>query len=161
MESPHRSSKRRQRGIAAVEFGLVALLFFTILLSIFDWSYLFFANLSMQHAVREGARYAVVGRSDLAPDATPGDRCAAVREKIRQQSWGLYDRGESTTVFKTIDAAGNVVTLGSGSCYGANQLIIVEVTSHIAAFTPFVRRFFTNGEYDFTVAATMKNEAWQ
>ncbi len=161
METPFRRLRRRQRGVAAVEFGLVALFFFTLIFSIIDWSYLFFANLSMQHAVREGARYAVVGRSDLAPGSNPGDRCAAVKEKIRQQSWGLYDRGSSTTTFKTIDAAGNVVTLGSGSCYGANQLIIVEVTSHIAAFTPFVRRFFGNGEYEFTVAATMKNEAWQ
>jgi len=161
--SSHRSPKRRQRGIAAVEFGLVALLFFTILLSIFDWSYLFFANLSMQHAVREGARYAAVGRSDLAPSATPGDRCAAVREKIREQSWGLYDSSSSTTTFKTIDSAGNIVTLGSSSCYGANQLIVVQVDSRVAAITPFVRPFFnsTGGEYRFTVAATMKNEAWQ
>src|SRR5690606_11875965 len=80
--------RRDQRGVAAVEFGLVALFFFTVLFAIIDWSYLFFANLSMQHAVREGARYAVVGRSDLAPEDRPGDRCAAVREKIRQQSWG-------------------------------------------------------------------------
>ena len=89
MRIPRYGTRHRQHGVAAVEFGLVALFFFTVLFSIIDWSYLFFANLSMQHAVREGARYAVVGRSDLAPDATPGDRCAAVREKIRQQSWGL------------------------------------------------------------------------
>lgn len=163
MSNPHRRPKRGQAGIAAVEFGLVALLFFTVLFSIIDWSYLFFANLSMQHAVREGARYAVVGRSDLAPAERPGDRCAAVREKIRQQSWGLYERSSSTTTFNTIDAAGNIVTLGSGSCYGANQLIVVQVDSAVAALTPFVRPFFSasNGEYRFRVSATMKNEAWQ
>ena len=162
---PRRSGclRRRQRGVAAVEFGLVAMLFFTVLFSIIDWSYLFFANLSMQHAVREGARYAVVGRSDLAPEDRPGDRCAAVREKIRQQSWGLYERANSTTTFKTIDGSGNIVTLGGSSCYGAGQLIVVEVDSRVAALTPFVRPFFntTGGEYRFTVAATMKNEAWQ
>ncbi len=153
----------RQKGVAAVEFALVALFFFTVLFSIIDWSYLFFANLSMQHAVREGARYAVVGRSDLAPEDRPGDRCAAVREKIRQQSWGLYERANSTTTFKTIDGAGNIVTLGGNSCYGAGQLIVVQVDSRVAALTPFVRPFFnaTGGEYRFTVAATMKNEAWQ
>jgi hypothetical protein len=158
-----RSPRHRQRGVAAVEFGLVALLFFTVLFSIIDWSYLFFANLSMQHAVREGARYAVVGRSDLAPEDRPGDRCAAVREKIRQQSWGLYERANSTTTFKTIDGAGNIVTLGGSSCYGAGQLIVVQVDSRVAALTPFVRPFFnaTDGEYRFRVAATMKNEAWQ
>lgn len=158
-----RRPRRGQAGVAAVEFALVALLFFTVLFSIIDWSYLFFTNLTMQHAVREGARYAVVGRSDLAPDDRPGDRCAAVAEKIRQQSWGLFDRARSTIVFKTIDAAGNVIPLGSGSCYGAGELIVVEVTSHVAALTPFVRPFFnaTGGEYEFKVAATMKNEQWR
>lgn len=169
MSHSHRPTKRRQAakgkqaGVAAVEFGLVALLFFSVLFSIIDWSYLFFTNLSMQHAVREGARYAVVGRSDLAPDDRPGDRCAAVKQKIREQSWGLYDRTGSTTTFKTINAAGNIITLGSGSCYGAGQLIVVEVESHVAALTPFVRPFFnaTGGEYQFKVAATMKNEQWR
>lgn len=157
------SPARRQLGVAAVEFGLVALFFFTVLFSIIDWSYLFFANLSMQHAVREGARYAVVGRSDLAPDDRPGDRCAAVREKIRQQSWGLYERTGSTTTFKTIDNGGSIITLGSSSCYGAGELIVVEVKSGVAPLTPFVRPFFnaTSGKYEFTVAATMKNEQWR
>lgn len=166
MNAPSKGTRRppgmrtRQNGVAAVEFGLVALLFFTLLFSIIDWSYLFFANLSMQHAVREGARYAVTGRSDLSP--TPGDRCAAARQQIREQSMGMYDRSLSTTTFKTIDSAGNIVTLGSGSCYGANQLIIVQVDSKVAALTPFVRPFFsaTAGEYRFSVSATMKNEAF-
>ncbi len=153
-------TRRRQRGVAAVEFGLVAMLFFTIVLSIVDWSYLFFANLSMQHAVREGARYAVTGRSDLS--TTPGDRCGAAREQIRAQSMGLYDSSSSTTTFKTVDTSGNIVTLGSGSCYGANQLIVIQVDSRVAALTPFVRPFFsaTGGEYRFSVSATMKNEAY-
>ncbi len=163
MKRSQRPAKHRQAGVAAVEFGLVALLFFSVLFSIIDWSYLFFANLSMQHAVREGARYAVVGRADLAPADRPGDRCAAVEQKIREQSWGLFDRTRSTIVFKTIDALGNAVTLGSGSCYGAGQLIVVEVESNVAALTPFVRPFFnaTGGEYRFKVAATMKNEQWR
>lgn len=153
----------RQTGVAAVEFALVALFFFSLLFSILDWSYLFFTNLSMQHAVREGARYAVVGRSDLAPDDRPGDRCAAVKEKIREQSWGLYERTHSETTFKTINPAGNIITIGSGSCYGAGQLIVVEVDSRLTPVTPFLRPFFhaTNGEYRFKVAATMKNEAWR
>lgn len=158
-----RNAAGRQAGVAAVEFALVALFFFSLLFSILDWSYLFFTNLSMQHAVREGARYAVVGRSDLAPDDRPGDRCAAVKEKIREQSWGLYERTHSETTFKTINPAGNIITIGSGSCYGAGQLIVVEVDSRLTPVTPFLRPFFhaTNGEYRFKVAATMKNEAWR
>lgn len=143
-----------------MEFGLVALLFFTLLFSIVDWSYLFFANLTMQHAVREGARFAVTGSS--AGATTPGDRCGATVQRIRQQSMGLYDATGSTTVFKTVDSAGNITVLGSGGCYGAGQLIIVEVSSAVTALTPFVRPFFnaTGGQYRFSVSTTMKNEAF-
>lgn len=150
----------RQSGAAAVEFAMAAILFFTVLFSIIDWSYLFFANLSMQHAVREGARYAVTGQSGLSP--TPGDRCAAAREKVRQSSMGMYDRTNATTTFKTINSSGQIVTLGANSCYGAEQLIILEVNSAVRPVTPFLLPFFaaTGGEYRFRVATTMKNEAF-
>jgi hypothetical protein len=159
--SRSRRPRRRQRGVAAVEFGLVALLFFTVLFSIIDWSYLFFANLSMQHAVREGARYAVTGQSGLSP--TPGDRCAAAREKIRTTSVGMYEKTGATTVFKTISPSGQIVTLGGSNCYGAEQLIIIQVNSALRPITPFLAPFFaaTGGEYRFSVATTMKNEAWE
>jgi hypothetical protein len=151
----------RQAGAVAVEFAIAAVLFFTVLFSVIDWSYLFFANLSMQHAVREGARYAVTGQSGLAP--TPGDRCAAARERIRQSSIGMYDKTNATTVFKTISPAGQVVTLGANNCYGAEQLIIIQVNSALRPITPFLLPLFaaTNGEYRFTVATTMKNEAFE
>ena len=154
------ASRARQRGVAAVEFAFAAILFFTLLFSILDWSYLFFVNLTMQHAVREGARYAVTGQSNLSP--TPGDRCAAAREKIRGESMGLYDQTSSTTVFKTIDSSGNIAVLGSGSCYGAGQLIIIQVDSRLSPITPFIRPFFsaTGNQYRFSVSTTMKNEAF-
>lgn len=160
MNPARRNPACRQRGAAAVEFAFAAMLFFTVLFSIIDWSYLFFANLTMQHAVREGARFAITGSSAGAP--TPGDRCGATVQRIRQQSMGLYDASGSTTVFKTIDSAGNITTLGSGGCYGAGQIIIVQVDSAVAALTPFVRPFFstTGGQYRFRVSTTMKNEAF-
>lgn len=154
------SKRLRQTGAAAVEFAFAAMLFFAVLFSIIDWSYLFFANLSMQHAVREGARYAITGQSNLSP--TPGDRCAAARAKVRDSSMGMYDRTNATTTFKTINNAGQIITLGANSCYGAEQLIILEVNSALRPITPFLLPFFaaTGGEYRFRVATTMKNEAF-
>jgi Flp pilus assembly protein TadG len=155
------ASRTRQRGVAAVEFALAAILFFTLLFSILDWSYLFFVNLTMQHAVREGARYAVTGQSALDP-ANDGRRCEAAREKIRIESMGLYDQTSSETIFKTINpATGNIADLGSG-CYGAGDLIIIQVKSKVSPITPFIRSFFsaTNNEYQFSVSTTMKNEAF-
>lgn len=151
----------RERGVAIVEFAFAAILFFTLVLSIIDWSYLFFTNLTMQHAVREGARYAVTGQSGLDPGGG-GDRCAAARERIRLEAMGMYEQTGSTTIFKTIDAAGNITTLGGGSCYGAGQVIIIQVDSAVSPLTPFVRPFFsaTGNQYRFSVSTTMKNEAY-
>jgi Flp pilus assembly protein TadG len=48
---------RKASGAATVEFALVAAVVFTLLFGIIDFSYIFWGTLSMQHAVREGARY--------------------------------------------------------------------------------------------------------
>ena len=45
-----------------MEFALVALLLFGILFTIIDLGIMFYVNLTMQHAVREGTRYAVTGQ---------------------------------------------------------------------------------------------------
>lgn len=48
-------------GAAAVEFALVALLFFTLLFGAIQFGYTFFEYISVAHAAREGARWAALG----------------------------------------------------------------------------------------------------
>jgi len=154
------SALRRQRGAAAVEFALAALLFFTVLFAIIDFSYLFYANLTMQHAVREGARYAVTGQSAL--DPVNGDRCVAAKERIRDQSMGLYDSINPTVVFKTVDPVnGSITPVAANSCANANQIIVIEVSCELPLLTSFLQPFFANGKYRFKASATMKNEAFK
>ncbi len=156
------ASRTRQRGVAAVEFAFAAILFFTLLFSILDWSYLFFVNLTMQHAVREGARYAVTGQSGLDP-SNGGSRCLAAREKIRSESMGLFDQTSSEIKFKIIDSVTGIPSPPGDECYGAGKLIIIEVKSRISPITPFIRPFFSASsyEYQFSVSTTMKNEAFR
>lgn len=150
-----------QAGATIVEFALVASLLFSILLAIVDFGHMFWVNLTMQHAVREGARYAVTGRADLDPTpADPTTRCDAAIEKIRRESMGLYDRVVSRVEFKTV-VGGTVTTLGSGSCYGAGQIIVVDVQAAAPVLTPFLRPMFADGLYRFSVSTTMKNEAFR
>lgn len=54
------SNRRRQRGIAAVEFALVAALFFTILIGTMEMGRILFYWNSAAEATRLGARIAVV-----------------------------------------------------------------------------------------------------
>ncbi|MHB1135358.1 MAG: TadE/TadG family type IV pilus assembly protein [Coriobacteriia bacterium] len=48
-------------GAAAVEFALVALLFFTLIFGAIQFGYTFFEYISVAHAAREGARWAALG----------------------------------------------------------------------------------------------------
>ena len=60
MRTSHASSNHKQQGVAAVEFALVALLFFTILLAIIEIGRMLFIFNTMQEITRRGAREAVV-----------------------------------------------------------------------------------------------------
>ncbi|HVL58669.1 MAG TPA: TadE family protein [Burkholderiaceae bacterium] len=151
-----------QRGGSAVEFALVAWLLLAVILATLDFAQLFFANLTMQHAVREGVRYAITGRTDLAPDpvGTPQDRCDAAVARMRQAAAGWFDRMRSEVVFKTVAADGSVVTIGPGSCYAAGQILVIQLDNRAPVFTPFLRPLFADGVYEFSVSAVMKNEAY-
>jgi hypothetical protein len=152
-----------QQGVATVEFALVALLLFSVIFVIMDLSYLFLGNLTMQHAVREGARYAVTGAvdKDPTPAGTAQDRCDAAIAAIRDQSMGFFDRMAPVVVFKTVDAmTGAIVNVPGGSCAGAGQIIVISVNCTLAPLTPFIAPFLVGGKFDFVASATMKNEAF-
>lgn len=53
-------SRARQRGVAAVEFALIALLFFTLLFVILELGRMLYLYNTMQEVTRRGAREAVV-----------------------------------------------------------------------------------------------------
>lgn len=155
---------KKEKGVATVEFALVAMLFFTVFFAIIDFAYLFWGNLSMQHAVREGARYAVTGQTDLDTVGTP-ERCDAAIVAIKNQSMGFYDRVNPTFSFRTINADGvfsaSVSTCAAASqVFAPNQIIVISVASTLPLLTPLLRPFFTDGSYAFTVSATMRTEAF-
>jgi len=182
---------KNKRGAAAVEFAIAGLLFFFILFSIVDWALLSFINLTMQHAVREGTRYAITGQQNLEYEtydsATPetrwlaDSRFNAMVEKIHSQSMGFFesvlDPGQDIVV---TDVGGGDIKGDFG--YDANndgdyddtglgettwqayypgdpsQIIVVTLNCTWKLLTPFISSFFTNGEYNFTVASTMRTE---
>jgi Flp pilus assembly protein TadG len=66
--------RRRERGVAAVEFALILPLFLTILFAIMDFGWLFFQQLVITSAAREGARAGAVAETDS--QATTNARAA-------------------------------------------------------------------------------------
>ena len=60
MRAPYRPGPSRQRGAAVVEFALVAMIFFVLLIGIFEFGRVMFTWNSAVEATRRGARLAVV-----------------------------------------------------------------------------------------------------
>lgn len=150
-------------GQALVEFALVVLLLFGLLFTLMDLGIMFYVNLTMQHAVREGTRYAVTGQIGAS-----ADRRAALIQKIRDSSNGLYDKNLHVPKDPQINVINpSQVTFSNytgtpttGDPGKPTQTIIVSLTYTWPLLTPILKRFFPGGQYTFTVKSTMTNESF-
>lgn len=151
--------RRRQRGASAVEFALIAPLLFFLLFAAIEMGLLYWANLTMQHAVREGARYAVTGQSNLDTGPTP-QRYLAVIQNIKNNSMGLYTKLNTAISVNNSTASSDPGTYTSGMFGNPGDILILRLDCTWRIMTPFLMPFFPDGQYRFSVAATMRNEAF-
>lgn len=150
------------RGQALVELALVVVIVSLLGFAVIDLGWIFYVNLTMQHAVREGARFAITGSSDGHPS-----RRAALVAKIREQSMGLYDRNlhnpkdpKVSVLPRDVMAFANYTGApvgDEGDPGGANRLIVVSLTYTCPLLTPVLRPVF-GPSYTFTARSTMRNE---
>ncbi len=137
---------RQEKGQTTVEFALVvSLLFVLILMPIVDFAVMFYVNQTIQHAVRDGARYAVAKRSETGLSLRD-----SMEAKIRQQSMGLFDKNAyvpNTISIYTLPALSTIqtdtrysgtTTTGTGN---AQDLIEVEYNYSWPLLTP-LKKFF-------------------
>jgi Flp pilus assembly protein TadG len=133
-----------------MEFALVAPVFLLLFLAIFDFSRLFFVEMTLQNAVREAGRYAVTG-NHLPDPKHSGQNLSRVNSIIQvaqQAAMGISIFGIQ------VSSAGG----GSGSAGGPGDTVTISVTTKLQLVTPLVAQFFKNGTYTFTVSVSLKNE---
>ena len=146
------SARKNQRGVAIVEFALVAMLFFILLFSIIDFGYLFFGYLSMQHAVREGSRFSVVS----GPSVT---RCTDIQNKISGQSMGFFAKSSASVSYQIVNSTtGLPAPAPANTCGSKNQMVMIEVSGKLPLLTLFLKPFFSGNLFTYTVRSTMMNE---
>ncbi|TAL93843.1 MAG: pilus assembly protein [Paraburkholderia sp.] len=156
-------SRQQQRGATAVEFALVAPILFFLMFVAIDLGLLLWVNLTMQYAVREGARYAVTGQANLDPAASGQQRYLAIIQEIKNSSMGLYnivDPSYTVTINGAQQSYGTPTGYNSGMFGNAGDIIVLQLNCSWPLLTPLVRPFFPGGNYAFTVAATMRNEGF-
>jgi Flp pilus assembly protein TadG len=139
------SFPRRQSGATIVEMAIIAPVFLLVLVAIIEFSMMFFATLTMQYAVREGARYAITGQS-----ADPN----VVIARIRDNSIGMFDR---TSPQVSVNGT-KYATYGKGMFGAPGDILVIQLDCNWPVTTPILSSFFSNGVYRFSVAATMRNE---
>lgn len=160
---PRRSLRSRMRGTSAVEFALIAPVLLFMLFVIVDFGVLFWVNLTMQYAVREGARYAVTGQSNLDPNTASQQRYLAIVQEIKNSSMGLYNMVSPSYVITVNGATQNYSSSGSysTSMFGnPGDIVVLQLNCTWPLLTPFIKPLFANGTYSFSVAATMRNEGF-
>jgi hypothetical protein len=88
----------RERGQALVEFSLILIVFLTLFMGIFDGVRLIESWVTVQHAAREGARFAITGRTACKDDGEGGwefiDRDACIVWAARNATEGIPGGGE-------------------------------------------------------------------
>ena len=76
---------KKEDGQSTVEFAMILPVFLLILCGIIDFGWLFYNQLSLNNACREGARYAVVNTSD-------GSDMQAIITHIENSSKNVFDK---------------------------------------------------------------------
>ena len=144
---------RVQRGAAMVEFALVGSLYLLLLMAILEFAILFSVNLTMQYAVREGARAAVVGQPRV-----------DVIQRIQVSSMGYW--GKVSPVISVATNGGTAHRYEAPLDYNdtmfgnAGDLVALQIDCSWPLLTPLMSVFFHAGVYQFTVGTTMRNEAF-
>ena len=149
---------RQQCGQAVVEMTLGFLLFFTIFMSIVEFSHLLYAKVTLQHALRSAGRYMVTGQTAKDGDGNdiPRDQmvhtvfCAnVIAAGVVCPSLGANFQ------FVCLPTPGTACTKPGG---GPNQTVMVTVNLAKRALMPFFSQFYPPGGVPFTLSTTWRNE---
>ncbi len=131
---PH--GRRRRRGAAIVEMSFVVIALFGLLFLLIDLGWVIFAKATIQHAVREGCRFAVTSQT------LPGQgHLASIRDVVRQNSMGFISPGQESSVVQVRFFNPETLTEmhGAGSNSGGNLVIVSVENFEVRPLIPFVR----------------------
>ncbi|HLF72235.1 MAG TPA: TadE family protein [Dehalococcoidia bacterium] len=125
-----RKGRKRETAQAMVEFGIVALAFFLLLFGLFDMTRMFQSWITVQHAAREGARYAITGRIDCDGSSPGRDTC--ITWEAKDQTEALNNAGQGGTdvnvTFRAWDYVSNDWPGAGTALKSGKQCDQVEVT---------------------------------
>lgn len=151
--APALRQARCSHGGTLVEFALVAPVVLLLFFAILELAILFWVSLTMQHAVREGARLAVTG-------AGGAMREALVMQRIAEQSMGLYGLVHPVLRVNGMAAPAEGVDPPAGIFGAGGGMLLLRLDCSWPVATPLLRPMLGEA-FQFSVAASMRNEAFE
>lgn len=142
------------RGLAVVELAIVLPVFLMLLFGIIDFARMFFVQITLQHAMREGGRFGVTG-SQLADPVDPHNfqsRLDSIKRVVREAAVGVV-----------MNPADIHVTSASGlpnDAGGPGDTFTISMNYRFQFITPVVGQFFDDGSHRFTVSTSFRSEPY-
>src|ERR1043166_377552 len=149
-----RRSHYWRTGQATVEFALVLPLFVLLAFGIIDFGRLFFAQMSVQHAMREAGRFAVTGNHLTDPDK-PDHTLSRVDSIIQVAQNAAQGIDVSGVQISSLEGGEH----RPGRAGGPGDTVTISITVNLKLITPLIGQFFSpDGVYTFTASTSFKNE---
>jgi hypothetical protein len=136
---------RSTSGQGLVEFVLAIPFVLFLFLGIFEFGRFYYTRLTMQHAVSEAARFAITG--NVLPDTVgnPMTRANSIVEVIGRNA-------------RTLDLDVERIAIDPADAGGPGDVVRVSADFTFQFVVPGYRRLFPDGELEFQVSTSMKNE---
>lgn len=139
--------KKRQRGTTAVEFAIVATVFFMVLFGLIDFSRLYFDAAVLDEATRRGARLAAV-----CPVNDPYVAETAVFGDGGGQSSLIPGLGVQHVSLQYLNIDGDLVADPGGAGYGSIRYVRVSIQNfQLQTFIPFFMNVITLPSFETTI----------
>jgi Flp pilus assembly protein TadG len=148
---------RATRGSSAIEFALIAPIFFLLLAGMIDFGRLFFVQLTMQDALRQAARFASTGQhlGGTDPLGNPYTRETSINQIIFNEAAAAGIPAASVNVIVSSTQG------GSGNAGNPMDTVTISVQVTMNLLTGYIAHYFApNGQYVFTLRMGYKNEAF-
>lgn len=167
--SPKRRRKTRQQGAMAIEFGIVAIPFFLLILAIFEVSLFFFTASLVEGAVASASRKIRTGEISTDSDPAGEFRTQICSEIMIISCTGIQIESQPYSSFASAQAAppnydsnGNMQSRGF-SVGTPGQTVVVYVSYRYSFATPVIGSLLS-GEWDNAVpmlsTAIFRNEPY-
>ena len=136
---------RGNRGSTVLELALAIPIVMILFMGIFEFGRLFYARVTMQHAVAEAARFAVTGGTLDDDQGNSLTRAQSIVAVIQRQAIAL-------------DIDVDQLSIDPSDGGSPSQIVTVSGNFSYDFVTPGIQDVFPDGEYTFTVSTSMKNE---